>query len=331
MQVLYDRRWQGNHGIGRYAREIYARLSDYFIPLQSGPKPSSPWDPFWLSLKLASQKPRFFYSPGYNMPLYSSVPFMVTLHDIFHVRVAKEAGWLKQQYFERFIKQKLTQAERVFTVSEFSKQDILRWCPRLNPEKLIVTGNGCSAAFTPEGEKYLPGYRYFLYVGNRKQHKNIPGLLQAFAEVSKALPEVKLLMTGVNDSEIGKPLMQYQLEQQVLFIDSPSDEALASYYRGCEALVMPSLYEGFGVPVIEAQACGVPVITSNVTSLPEVAGEGAILVSPTDSTALAQAMQMVFVNSALKAELRVKGLENVKRYTWEAIVDKILPSLRSYQ
>ncbi len=323
MRILYDLRWEGAHGIGRYSREVYRCLQSQLVPLRNGPKPSSPIDTLWLCKVLKTIKPDLFYSPGYNLPIGQKTPFICTLHDIMHIRVPGEAGWLKKFYFNFFLKKQLCYAQCIFTVSEFSRQDILSWCPDVDPKKVIVTGNGYSDVFTQNGEKAWVEAPYFLYVGNRKAHKNIARMLEAFRLAKLSHPDLKLVMTGFLDNTLKRFLEKYRFVESVILLGVVDDIELAAYYRGAVGVLTPSLYEGFGLSVIEGQACGTPVIAGNLTALPEVAGNAALLVNPYDVKAIATAMHRILTEPELVSRLRVLGLENVKRYTWQSVADKI--------
>jgi glycosyltransferase involved in cell wall biosynthesis len=203
----------------------------------------------------------------------------------------------------------------VLTVSEFSKQEILEWAG-LPEEKVLVVGNGVGSEFSPEGKRHVPGYPYLFYVGNFKPHKNLERLLKAFAR--SGLPgEVRLLCTGNPDEPSLRLIRDMGLENCVIFKGVIPDEELPAYYRGALALVFPSLYEGFGLPALEAMACGTPVVTSGITALPEVVGDAAVVVDPYDVESIAWGIRRVVEDNTLREELCRKGIERAKHFSWD--------------
>jgi glycosyltransferase involved in cell wall biosynthesis len=209
----------------------------------------------------------------------------------------------------------------VLTVSEFSKQEILEWAG-LPEEKVLVVGNGVGSEFSPEGKRHVPGYPYLFYVGNLKPHKNLQRLLEAFAR-SGLSGEVRLLCTGNLDESSLRLIRDKGLDNCVIFKGIIPDEELPAYYRGALALVFPSLYEGFGLPALEAMACGTPVVTSGITALPEVVGDAAVVVDPYDVESIVWGIRRVVEDSTLREELRRKGLERAKQFSWDRTAELI--------
>jgi glycosyltransferase involved in cell wall biosynthesis len=163
---------------------------------------------------------------------------------------------------------------------------------------------------------------YLLYVGTLQPRKNLDRVIEAFARLAgtPAFTDVKLVLAGKRGwlyDDLFAQVKRLGLTGRVIFPGYVADEHLLALLSGAQAFVFPSLYEGFGIPVLEAGACGVPVITSNTSSLPEVAGDAALLVDPHDVDAIAEAMYRLVTDDALRAELARRGLENVKRFSWE--------------
>ncbi len=326
LNILVDCRWIGPHGIGRFAVEILKRLPQT-RRLTSGPKPSSPIDPLYLSWILrAKKRPCLFFSPGYNAPLNSPVPFVFTLHDLNHLYASSNSSALKKLFYQMFILPACHRAYKILTVSEFSKIKILEWS-NMPDENVIVVGNGVDNKFSAIGPRYNPGYPYLLYVGNRKPHKNIDRLLKAFAQ-SKLSDDLKLVMSGEPDIDTATLIKELKLEDRVVFVGLIDDDKLPEFYRGAVAFIFPSLYEGFGLPPLEAMACGTPVLTSNVTSLPEVVGDAARMVDPYDVDAIAEGIQRLIGDDNLRKELSQKGLARAKLFSWDRTAELVWSILK---
>jgi glycosyltransferase involved in cell wall biosynthesis len=313
-EVLFDARWIGNHGIGRFAREVKNLLPN-LVEFQRERRPWHPMDPVLLGMELWQKRPKVFFSPGYNSPVGWPKPFVFTLHDLNHLFVQDNSNALKRAYYKYVIRPACHRAAFVLTVSEYSKCEIAAWA-KLKEERIINVGNGVGPPFTATGPKYEPGYPYLLYVGSRKVHKNLPRLLEAYS-ISGVRRDVRLILSGSPDQQISTEINRLGLSGNVVFIDLDADRNLSDVYRGALALVFPSLYEGFGLPPLEAMACGVPVLTSNLCSLPEVVGDAGVLVNPLDLEAIADGMRRLVEDSGLRAKLRLRGLLRAKAFSWD--------------
>jgi glycosyltransferase involved in cell wall biosynthesis len=321
---VFDSRWEGQHGIGRFALEIGRRLSGFARISLSG-SPSDAIDCVRLTRYLRSLKPQLYFSPGYNAPLGAPCPFVVTVHDLNHLAVRENSRFLKRFYYANVLKPALHRARIVLTVSNFSRECICRWSG-LSDSRVWNVGNGVSQVFVPATSAPIAAVRrYFLYVGNHKPHKNFIRLLQAFAR--SRLEDYSLVSTGTSTPALQQQIASLNLDGRVTFVGQISDEDLALLYQGATALVLVSLYEGFGLPLVEAMSCGTPVITSNVASMPEVAGDAGLQVSPYDIGAIADALIRLSNDRDLRQVLRARGLERARLYTWDATaasVDKAL-------
>jgi glycosyltransferase involved in cell wall biosynthesis len=301
--IHYDPRWSGPHGIGRFSDEVIARLPDA-QPLRAGVRKLSLLDPLATTLAVMGLRAGVYFTPGFNPPLRCPVPFVFCIHDLIHLRFAGESSALRRAYYGLVVGPAAQRAARVLTVSEYSRREILEWTG-LNSERVEVVGNGVSDVFRPEGPRHAPGYPYFLHVGRRGSHKNVDRLVAAHA-ASRCGRDVRLLFTEDLD-----------------------DAQLAAHYRGAVALVFPSLYEGFGIPVVEAMASGTPVLTSNLTALAETVGEGnALFVDPLSVDAIAAGLDRLAEDAALRAQLRERGLLRAAVFTWSRVAEKVADALR---
>ncbi|OAJ35028.1 glycosyltransferase family 4 protein [Piscirickettsia salmonis] len=320
--ILFDSRWVGHHGIGRFSKEIFSRLDVRCDSRKLSGSPTSPFDPFYLSYEIKKRQPQLFFSPGFNPPLMTKQPFIFTVHDLMHLKVEGEAGLLKKQYYAKIIKPAIYRAEKVLTVSEHAKADILEWAALHDESKVIVVGNGVDSHFSPEGECFQENSDYLLYIGNRKAHKNIDVLLEGFAR-SKAYTSTKLLLSGKKDTEIADKILKLNIVEHVDFLGFIEEEKLPNIYRGAKALIIPSLYEGFGLPALEAMACGTPVISSNSASLPEVVGDAGLLFDPGSSSELSQHIDNLMASKILYNQCIQRGLERAKLFSWEKVALKV--------
>jgi glycosyltransferase involved in cell wall biosynthesis len=319
--ILADGRWRGQHGIGRFATEVLARLTNTDI-LAQGPAPLSLQNLWWQSYVLARQQPyKVFFNPGFNPVGFSSIPFVFTIHDLIPLQV-KNTDISKKLFFNCLIKPAAKRAHKVITVSEYSRQAILAWT-HLPPEQVVVVGCGSSESFTPHGLRHEPGFPYLLHVGNNsKPHKNMARLLQAFARATKN-SNIKLLCTGSLSPVVTALMLKLDIVDRVEVHPHLSESRLAAYYRGATGIVFPSLYEGFGLPVLEGMASGVPVLTSSVTSLPEVAGDAAILVDPDEIESIAHGIICLINDTNLRVQLIAQGLERAKLFSWDKTAQKV--------
>jgi glycosyltransferase involved in cell wall biosynthesis len=224
-------------------------------------------------------------------------------------------------YYRLVVRPAAHRASRILTVSTYTQQEILDWTG-LPAERVVVVGNGVGPAFDPVGQQHTPGYPYVFYAGNRKPHKNLARLLQGFAR-SGLGTDIHLVLTGTPEQALSQQVTALKLAHRVVYAGQLTDTELAAYYRGALALVCPSLYEGFGLPPLEAMACGTPVVTSHLTALPEVVGDAAVLVDPYDVEAIAWGMQRVVEDSTLRQELRRKGVARAQLFTWERTAARV--------
>ena len=315
MKLLCDARWKGSHGIARFAGEVMKRLPQR-IELEFGPRPLSPADPLWLSYQVITKRPNVFFSPGFNPPPICPVPLVFTIHDLMQVTQSGVTTPAKQLYYEMIIRPAARRAYRVLTVSEFSRTQILLWSG-LPEERVVNVGNGVDPMFCPGGCIYETGYPYILYVGNHRYHKNLNRLFEAFRGVD--FPALRLLLTGKPSDEMRMGLEQAGLSSRVEFLGTVPDSMLVAVYRGASLLVLPSLSEGFGLPALEAMACGVPVVASSAPALAEVLGGAGLLVDPLSSCSIRRGIEAVLGDAVLRASMREAGLQRTKSFNWDRV------------
>lgn len=318
--IYADQRWIGHHGIGRFARHVLGGLDYRPIPLSSNP--AAPLDS-WFLAKAVSKLTRsdLFFSPGYNTPLFCRCPFIFTIHDLSHIYCPEASRPLIRLYYETIMKRACHRAAGILTVSEFTKTQIIRWSG-VSTTKVVSVGCGVEPAYRPEGDSYGLPFPYFLCVSNRKPHKNELRTVEAFAK-SSLDPRLHLVFTGKPVADLVRCIEAHQLSSRVDFVGIVPEAKMPALYRGAEALIFTSLYEGFGFPIVEAMACGTTVVTSNVTAMPEVAGDAALLVDPTSVQEIANAMERIESDPVLRQQLREKGFARAARFSWEGAISRV--------
>jgi glycosyltransferase involved in cell wall biosynthesis len=320
--ILADGRWIGPHGIGRFASNVLARLPQH-AQLRSGPRRLSLLDPLWLSYQIGLHRPDIFFSPAFSLPAVSLSPIVFTVHDLIWLELPASSlasTCLRKLYFHAFVKRAAKRAYRVLTVSEYSRRRLLEWTG-LRDDAVVNVGNGIDPIFDPSGPRYNPGFPYILYVGNFKSHKNITRLFQAFSDI--AYPRLRLLLTGSETPALRASLQSLKLEQRVRFTGYVTDHRLAELYRGALALVQPSLSEGFGLPPLEALACGTPAVVSCVAALPEVMGDAAVFVDPLDVTDIRRGVERVIGELDLRRKLIAKGRLRASLFSWDDVAARV--------
>ena len=323
--IYADQRWIGNHGIGRFARNVLAGLDYHPVSLTSNPAgPLDSWTLGWDLRKL--RRGDLFFSPGYNTPLFCRAPFVFTIHDLTHVFCSDGSRPQIQLYYATVMKRASHLADRILTVSEFTRRQIVDWAG-VSADKVVNVGNGVDSAYHPQGDSYGFPFPYILSVSNRKPHKNELRIVEAFAKAGLD-SRVQLVFTGEPTARLASWMDQQGVRSRIQFAGVVPEERLPSLYRGAEALIFPSLYEGFGLPIVESMACGTPVVTSNITAMPEVAGDAALLVDPRSVGQIASAMREIVNDSLLRRRLREKGLVRASHYSWEATCGRVYRLLK---
>jgi glycosyltransferase involved in cell wall biosynthesis len=326
MEIILDDSWLGFGGIGRFSSEVNSRLFFSRRFCLNG-RPASPTSIFKLSKFVP--KGAITFLPGYLPPFYPRGQFAFTIHDLNHIDRPENSNLLKKLFYRVIVKRGCRKAYKVLTVSEFSKKRIIEWSG-VSSDKVVNVGNGVDKAFNSTVESYNLGSPYFLCVGNRKAHKNEARVVEAFAHANID-ESIQLIFTGLPTDPLESLISQYGLKGRVTFMGNVSEDTLPSLYKGARSLLFPSLYEGFGLPVLEAMACGTPVITSNCTSLPEVAGGAALLVDPLDTQELQVAIEQLEKDTILRENLVEKGFERARLFTWERTAQKVQEVLDSAQ
>ena len=311
-------------------RQTLALLGDNFRPIAATAPNYSLSEQFKIPWALMRERVQLFHAPHYVLPRLVSCRSVVTIHDCIHLMFPQYLpSRLALAYARTSIKMASKRADRVLTVSESSKRDILRFVD-VPADKIDVIYNAYDERFGVEPdeedvirvrERYQLHDEFVLYAGNVKPHKNLERLIEAFHIVrNRGLDHLKLVLIGDEISKyaaLRRAVHQHQLHKYVRFLGYLPEQTLAVMYRLAGVFVFPSLYEGFGLPPLEAMASGTPVVTSNVSSLPEVAGDAALLVDPYDPVAIADGIYTVLTDESVRGDLRRKGIARASQFSWE--------------
>lgn len=266
--------------------------------------------------------------------LKTDTPQVVVMHDLSFEHFADQIPRIALRYYKYFIPRYAHKASRIATVSEYSKQDMVNLYG-VDAGNIDVVYNGAKEVYRPAGEeakqqirdKYTGGKNYFVYVGSIHPRKNVERLLLAFdAFKERTGSDYHLLVVGRKAWDF-KPVEKIHRDMKhphdVHFTGHIPSEELGDIMASAFALVYVSLFEGFGIPLIEAMSCRVPVITSNTTSMPEAAGDAALLVNPLSVDEIAEAMKQLFENDSLRQSLIEKGDKQIKKFSWELTARKL--------
>lgn len=261
------------------------------------------------------------HTPVLLVPPRRSVPLVVTVLDLSFILFPEYHGRWWRTMARRGLRRAVREADALIAISEHTADDLIR-LTGVRRERVHVIPLAADPRFAPVNNPAVPvryGIEgpYVLYVGALEPRKNLGVLLHAFAQMGNT--DVKLVLAGPRGwmfDEIFDTVQRLGLSSRVVFPGFVPDEDLPALLSGAEAFVYPSRYEGFGLPVLEAMSCGVPVITTNASSLPEVAGDAAVTVAPNDAAGLSNALRNVLGNAALRDELRGKGLVRASRFSW---------------
>lgn len=296
------------------------------------------WFEISLPWIIRRYQPDLFLSPDGYISLSAHVPTLAVIHDLNFEHRPGDLPFFTRNYYRFFFKRFARKATRIATVSEFSRQDISRQYG-IRPEKIDVVYNGASEGFRPLSrdeiehtrQNFSEGKPYFLFVGSLHPRKNLINLFAAF-DLFKIQTgrSHKLLIAGGKQwwtRELQTSFNKMKHKKDVIFTGRVSEDTLHRLTASAFALIYVSFFEGFGIPIIEAMQSGVPVITSNITSMPEVAGDAALLANPYDPTSVAAAMQQLNNDENLRQSLIGRGLERARLFSWDHSADLLWNSI----
>jgi glycosyltransferase involved in cell wall biosynthesis len=325
----------GVHFVFLFDRQYHNMFvfSDNITPLILSPQARHPflyyvW--FEISVKqlLNKMKPDLFLSPDGFLSLGANCKQLPVIHDINFLHYPGDSKWLTAKYYNYFFPRFAAKAARIATVSEYSREDIAK-SYHIHPSKIDVVYNGINHFFMPvTGDdkvktrtKFAGGKEYFVSVGALHPRKNVVRLVMAFELFKKTTgSDMKLVLAGPGLwglGDIRKAVEQSSVNTDIIFTERLSNTDLALVLGSAMALTFVPYFEGFGIPVVEAMAAGVPVITSNLTSLPEIAGEAALLVDPFNAESICNAMVRIFKEEELRKKLISEGSTRQTMFSWD--------------
>lgn len=298
-----------------------------------------------LGIKRELKLPVFLYKNRKKYDLFFSfmpylplagcfIPSIITVHDLGYIRYPQFASSIFHRlYFKLLMKRSVARARHVFTVSESSKKDIIDFFKK-NDESISVVYPGSN--LEDKNVENFVDYSYFLFVGERRPHKNLENIIKAFSEYSKNNQrEEKLVIIGNDYSikyteKLKKLATDLGVAPSVIWQGVATDKELVDWYKNSFAVLLPSLYEGFGIPILEAFALGRPIITSNIYSMPEAGGEAAVYCDPYNYLSIMQSMKQLD-NEQFRNEKISQGVEQSKKFSWKKSAEKIFDFLNNYE
>jgi glycosyltransferase involved in cell wall biosynthesis len=319
-----------------------AGLPENFQPFEYSRSDTSALDHVLFPLVLHRLAPDLVHIPLNRVPLLLMRPYVVTIHDMANILFEQRSGLRMQLRRYRF-RRGLARARRVIAVSDATRRDVENMMG-IAPQRIVRVYNAPDPGFYDLSghshedhqrilERYQIQHPFLLYAGNVRRHKNVPRLVEAFAVLRGQLcdhpkyNDLRLVIIGDTISQhpgVRQAVIKSRVEQAVRFLGFVPFDTLRCFYESAAAFVFPSRYEGFGLPPLEAMACGTPVVTSNVSSLPEVVGDAAVLVNPENVFDIARGVREALLNESLRAELIQRGRVQAARFSWERTARAVL-------
>jgi glycosyltransferase involved in cell wall biosynthesis len=299
------------------------------------------WDYILFPQALRKLKPDAVIFPKNLVPFFTGTSSYVVVHDMGQFKPELDAyPFLDNTYMKTLMPSSMRRATRVFAISENTKRDILHYT-NCGPEKIVVAYEAAHERYHPIEDCDLLGQvrtryelpdRFILYTGSLSPRKNVVRLLEAFHRIREKVSHRIVLTASKSwkDSAVYRAMRELAIEDRIHKLGFVEAQDMPALYNLADACVYPSLYEGFGLPVLEAMQSGCPVVASNASSIPEVAGDAAILVDPLDIAALGDAIYRVLTNRELHEKLVSAGFQRAQEFSWDRTAQIMLETIRSY-
>lgn len=291
-------------------------------------KPRKLWTQFGLPADLYIHRPwpDVFFTPSHYAPRFSPVPTAISIMDLSYIKFPQLFKKSDLYQLVNWTKYSAKKASRIFTISLASKNDIIREY-KLPENRVVVTYPGLKPL---SAKPKMTKGNYILFVGTLQPRKNVSKLIEAFSKLNSKYSNLDLCVVGKKGwlyEDILNAPKKFNVEKRVRFVDFVDNLELADLYRNAQCFVLPSLYEGFGLPVLEAMKYGCPIIISNVSSLPEAGGDAALYVNPEDANDIKEKIEKVLSDKNLREQMIKKGYEQVKKFSWEKTARETLKVL----
>lgn len=285
------------------------------------------WDQVELPRRAAFAGVDILHQPAFSAPIFYPGKIVVTVNDLIAIVYGKDIPFFSRQFFGRWMPFSYRKADHIISISQHTKFDIVRLL-KIPEEKITVIYLAAGEEFRPIHSRssirnvimnYQAGQNYLLHVGTLNPRKNLGFLIDIFAAVVKKFPDYKLIITGKYGwyyEGLFEKVTKLGLEKKVIFTGYVRDQDKPALYNGATLFTFPSLYEGFGLPPLEAMACGVPVVASNASSIPEVIGESGVLLAPNDVNGWVKEITILLESKKLRQKLSLAGLKQAKKFSW---------------
>ncbi len=304
--------------------------------------PKKLWTQLGLPLHLLvdMHRPDVFFTPTHYAPRFATIPTAIAIMDLSYLHFPQLFAKKDLYQLTEWTKYSAKQAQKIFTISSSSRSDIIK-SYKAKPDNVVVTYPGIREAIAGKEitmdelqKKYTISSKYILFVGTLQPRKNVARLIEAFSllKKEKKYEDVELVLVGKKGwlyEDILIAPKKYDVVSSVRFLDFVPNEDLPSLYKNAQCYVLPSLYEGFGLPVLEAMKYGCPVITSNVSSLPEAGGDAALYIDPENAKDIAEKITKILDNKDTREEMIKKGYEHLKKFSWEKAAKETLQVLQT--